>query len=99
MVIFCLNKYLKNNILFSLNFKETTNLGRHLVFAQCKIPIISDYSISSSNFINNKKNGLLAYDTDDWYQNLKYLIENKKNLNKLALNYLQIGEKIFLMRS
>jgi glycosyltransferase involved in cell wall biosynthesis len=78
----------KKQYSFSLNFKETTNLGRHLVFAQCKIPVISDYSISSSNFINNKKNGLLAYDTDDWYQNLKYLIENKKKSK-------QIGTQLF----
>ncbi len=78
----------KRQYSFNLNFKETTNLGRHFVFAQCKIPVISDYTLSSSNFINQKKNGILAYDTEDWYQSTKFLIDNKKRSN-------QIGKQLF----
>lgn len=78
----------KKQYSFNLNFKETTNLGRHFVFAQCKIPVISDYTLSSSNFINHKKNGILAYDTEDWYQSAKFLIDNKKRSN-------QIGKQLF----
>ena len=54
---FLSKKLFKGQYSFSLNFKETTNLGRHFVFAQLKIPVISDYTISSSNFINHMKNG------------------------------------------
>ena len=68
----------KKKYYFSINFKETTNLGRHLVFAQLKIPTISDYTLSSSNFINNGINGYLAHDTVDWYECLKHLILDKK---------------------
>ena len=74
---------------FSINFKETTNLGRHLVFAQLKIPTISDYTLSSSNFINNGVNGYLAHDTIDWYEGFKYLIQNKKKTK-------QIGSRFYL---
>jgi len=79
----------KKKYFFSLNFKETTNLGRHFVFAQLKIPIISDYTLSSSNFINNGVNGLLAHNTDDWYEHFEYLINNRKKLKK-------IGSKFYL---
>lgn len=77
----------KKQYSFNLNFKETSNLGRHFVFAQQKIPVISDYTISSSNFINHKKNSILAYDMDDWYEALKYLIEHKKKSKKIGLQF------------
>ena len=79
----------KKKYFFSLNFKETTNLGRHFVFAQLKIPTISDYTLSSSNFINNGINGFLAHDSVDWYENFEYLINNKKKSKK-------IGSKFYL---
>ena len=77
-------QFFKKKYFFSLNFKETTNLGRHLVFAQLKIPIISDYTLSSSNFINNGINGFLANDTIDWYENIEYLIKNKKKSKEIG---------------
>ena len=83
----------KKKYFFSLNFKETTNLGRHLVFAQLKIPTISDYTLSSSNFINNGINGYLAHDTIDWYESLKYLIENKTKAKKIGLRFYQDWKK------
>lgn len=85
----------KKHYFFTLNFKETTNLGRHFVFAQCKIPVISDYTISSSNFINNKKNGILAYDTEDWYQSLKFFINNKKKSKQIGLQLFKDWKKNF----
>ena len=83
----------KKKYFFSIFFKETTNLGRHLVFAQLKIPTISDYTFSSSNFINNGINGYLAYDTIDWYENLKYLIENKKKSKEIGYRFYQDWKK------
>ena len=77
-------RFFKKKYFFSLNFKETTNLGRHLVFAQSKIPIVTDYTLSSSNFINHGHNGMLAYDTDDWLKSLKYLIDNKHRSKKIG---------------
>lgn len=77
----------KKKYFFSLNFKETTNLGRHFVFAQLKIPTISDYTLSSSNFINNGINGFLAHDTVDWYERFEYLINNKKKSKKIGTKF------------
>ena len=77
-------RFFKKKYFFSLNFKETTNLGRHLVFAQSKIPIVTDYTLSSSSFINHGHNGMLAHDTDDWFKSIKYLIENKYQSKKIG---------------
>lgn len=77
----------KKKYFFSINFKETTNLGRHLVFAQLKIPTISDYTLSSSNFINDGINGYLAHDTVDWYESFKKLIENKKKTKEIGSRF------------
>ncbi len=85
----------KKEYFFSLNFKETTNLGRHFVFAQLKIPVVTDYTISSSNFINNMKNGLLAYDTYDWYENLEYLIKNKNDSIKIGKQFYKDWKKYY----
>jgi hypothetical protein len=52
---------------YKLRFKEVTNLGRHFIFAQYSIPVISDLTPSSCSFINQSVNGFLAYETDSWY--------------------------------
>ena len=85
----------KKQYSFSLNFKETTNLGRHFVFAQLKIPVISDYTISSSNFINHMKNSILAYDAYDWYESLKFLIENKNKSKNIGIQFYNDWKKNF----
>ena len=85
----------KGQYSFSLNFKETTNLGRHFVFAQLKIPVISDYTISSSNFINHMKNGILAYNSNDWYESIKYLIENKSKSKSIGIQFYKDWKKNF----
>ena len=85
----------KGQYSFSLNFKETTNLGRHFVFAQLKIPVISDYTISSSNFINHMKNGILAYNSNDWYESIKYLIENKSKSKSIGIQFYKDWKKLF----
>ena len=54
------------------------------MFSQLKIPIISDYTLSSSNFINNGVNGFLANDTIDWYESIEYLIKNKKKSKEIG---------------
>ena len=92
---FLSKQFFKKHYSFNLNFKETTNLGRHFVFAQCKIPIVSDYTLSSSNFINHKKNGILAYDTEDWYKSLKFLIDNKKKSDQIGIQLFKDWKKYF----
>lgn len=61
---------------YLLRFKETTNIGRHLVFAQYKIPIVSDMSPSACSFIEDEFNSYVAYSSSGWYRALKKLAKN-----------------------
>ena len=79
-------KYNESDNDFFFRFKETTNLGRHLVFAQYGIPIISDMSPSACSFIEYGKNGYLAYHTDSWYKCIKSLIINRELRLKMGHN-------------
>jgi hypothetical protein len=58
---------------FILRFKETTNIGRHLVFAQYGIPVISDMSPSACAFIDDGVDGYIAYHEHGWLAALKKL--------------------------
>lgn len=72
---------------FLLRFKETTNIGRHLVFAQYGIPVISDMSPSACAFIEDGVDGYVAYHEHGWLGALK----------KLALNQsvrIRMGQKL-----
>lgn len=69
---------------YFFRFKVTTNIGRHLVFAQYGIPIISDMSPSACNFINDGVDGYLAHHSKSWYGCLKSLIKNKKFREKMG---------------
>ena len=78
---------------FIFHFKETTNIGRHLVFAQYGIPVISDMAPSSCCFIENEKDSFLAFHTNSWYLYLHKLAFNENlrkemgnNLNNKYLN-------------
>ena len=79
-------RYNESNNDFFFRFKETTNLGRHLVFAQYGIPIISDMSPSACSFIEYGANGYLAHHSDSWYKCMRLLIENKKLRLKMGNN-------------
>jgi hypothetical protein len=63
---------------YLMRFKDTTNLGRHFIFCQLRIPIISDITPSSMSFIKNEKNGFLAYTSKNW---LDYLLNLAANVN------------------
>jgi hypothetical protein len=63
---------------YDLVFKEVTNLGRHFVFAQFSIPVISDVAPSSCGFIKHGENSFLAYDTESWACNMQQLMNNDR---------------------
>jgi len=89
-------KFFKKKYNYFLSFKETTNIGRHLVFAQCKVPIISDITLSSVNLIENGFNGFLAYKPEDWSNNIQYLIDNDIVRKKIGINlFKQWKDKYF----
>ena len=67
---------------YILRFKENSNLGRHLVFSQFKVPIITDPTISSIFFLTENYKKFLAYNKFDWLNSINFLINNKKLADK-----------------
>jgi hypothetical protein len=83
-----INRFNERTDNYFLRFKETTNIGRHLVFAQYKIPVVSDMSPSACSFIEDGVNSFVAYSSDGWYSALKRLAENKEMRKSM-------GEKLY----
>ena len=73
---------LKNE--YILRFKENSNLGRHLVFAQFKIPFVTEPTMSSCLFLNEKWKNLLSYNKYDWLNSVQYLIDNPVKMDKFG---------------
>ena len=71
---------LKNE--YILRFKENSNLGRHLVFSQFKVPIVTDPTISSTLFLSDKYKNFIAYNKFDWLNSINFILENKKIANE-----------------
>lgn len=88
--IFSKSRVDRNNsdVNYNLNFKCTTNLGRHFVFCQYKIPIITDITPSVCTFVDHGKSGYICYSSDSWYLALQALATDKDKRKKF-------GEKIY----
>jgi len=71
---------------FILRFKETTNIGRHLVFAQYGIPVVSDMTPSACSFIQDNVDGFVAFHTASWHQALKKLALNPESRKLMGKN-------------
>tara|TARA_A100000164_G_scaffold374986_1_gene409083 strand:+ start:3672 stop:4676 length:1005 start_codon:yes stop_codon:yes gene_type:complete len=70
--------YKKGSNNFDLIFKESTNLGRHLVFGQFQIPVITEPTPSVIKFFDRKSIQYIAYDKETWSNILIKLISNYK---------------------
>jgi len=70
---------------YIMRFKETTNIGRALVFAQYSIPVVSDMSPSACSFFGNHEHGFIAHNTDGWHRMLKKLAESKELRTEMGL--------------
>ena len=68
-----------------LRFKHNSNLGRHLVFSKWKIPILTDPTLSSLNFINHGESGYLFYDNQTFNYYLNDLIESESKRVEFGL--------------
>ena len=84
----------KNDFIF--RFKETTNRGRHLVFARYGIPVISDMTPSACNFIDSDETSFLAYHTDAWYKAMRTLAHDKDRRKQMGK---QFQEKYYQIAS
>jgi len=68
------------------SYKTTTNLGRHFIFNQYKIPVVTDVTPSSVNFIKNGDNGFFCYGEESWFNALEALAKNKQIRKKIGNN-------------
>ena len=80
---------------FNLRFKHPTNIGRHLVFAQFKIPVITEPTPSVIKYFDDESLNYLVYNSKTWYEILKNITINKNIKKKLALKIYNLWFKNF----
>ena len=85
----------KENNNFDLTFKVTTNLGRHLVFGQFQIPVITEPTPSVIKHFDRKSRQYLAYDEVSWSNILIKLASNLKLRTDLGLKLHKVWFKNF----
>ena len=73
---------LKNE--YILRFKENSNIGRHLIFAQFKVPIVTEPTISSILLLNEDFKDFIAYNKHDWLNSITKLIDNEDLAKKFG---------------
>lgn len=74
----------KNDYL--LRFKYSNNPGRIYVFSQLGVPVISDFTPSVCQVIDDGKSGLLAGTTAGWERALTLLVTNAEARNAMSTN-------------
>lgn len=62
---------------YFLRFKVTSNVGRGLVFAQLKVPVIMDMTPSALQFVSDSENGFVCYSSESWSSALFKLAESE----------------------
>jgi hypothetical protein len=82
-------RYQENETNYFLRFKDTTNIGRHLVFAQYGIPVVSDMTPSSCSFIADGVDGMIAYSTSGWHNALTKLAHDAVLRKEMGKNFFQ----------
>ena len=71
---------------FFMRFKETTNIGRVLVFAQYGVPVISDMTPSAMALLDEEVTGFTACHTAGWKRALQHLAESQQLRERLGAN-------------
>ena len=75
-----------------IHFTQTTlhialfalTLGRHLIFAQFKVPIVTEPTISSILLLNEDFKDFIAYNKHDWLNSITKLIDNEDLAKKFG---------------
>lgn len=79
-----LESYVKND--YVLRFKMSNNPGRLYVFAQLSIPVVSDFTPSACQMIQDGKFGALVGTREGWKAALETLIKDAEKRNNYARN-------------
>ena len=80
------NKFNESFSDYLLRFKVTSNVGRGLVFAQLKVPVIMDMTPSALQLISDSDNGFVCYSTESWCSALFKLAESEHLRLSMAEN-------------
>ena len=87
--------FLGNEDDYLIRFKMLSNPGRLIVFSLLKIPVVADFSPSHLNFIENRKNGFLAYSSGGWFNALETLIKDFNLRNKMSQEMIKTYHEFF----
>ena len=71
---------------YLLRYKYSTNPGRIYVFCQLGIPVVSDFTPSSCQFIQDGKSGFIVNGSEGWFTALEKLIIDHQLRQKMADN-------------
>ena len=71
---------------YFLRSKVTSNIGRHLVFAQLKIPIVADFTPSSLQLIDHGLNGYVCSSKESFSKTIEELALNLNLRKEIAEN-------------
>lgn len=85
--------YNKND--YVLRFKMSNNPGRIYVFSQLDIPVVSDFSPSACQIIEDGSSGKLAGNVEGWKAALMELIESAEKRNIYSQNLRERIQKNF----
>ena len=80
---------------FFLRFKETTNIGRALVFAQYGVPVISDMTPSAVAFLEEEVTGFTAFHTAAWLRALRRLANSQQLRQQIGTNLREKWENFY----
>lgn len=88
-------KYNEKSWDYLIRFKETTNIGRVMVFAQYGIPVISDMTPSSCRYVDESLNGFIAHSEGGWYAAIKSMLGDSKLRHQLGQGNYYMYHKTF----
>jgi len=71
---------------YLIRYKYSSNPGRIYVFSQLGIPIISDFTPSSCQIIQDGKSGFIAHSVEGWQRAMEQLIKSPELRNRVSTN-------------
>lgn len=79
-----------------LEGKSIIKVAEHLAV---QVPIVASDFFVYGNTLEHGETGLLSSSSDDWYQNIRRLIENPRQRERLAKNGLELVEEKFTIEA
>jgi hypothetical protein len=87
--------FLEDSNDYFTRYKCSSGPGRHYVFSQLEIPIVTDFFPSGSRFIQHEETGFIAYSPEGWYEALFSLASDPELRNSMAQNCYRLFNENF----